>query len=323
MSGLWACVTVHTNGPVSDADDAEGADEGGSGPARGAGGRGSGGTDSGRTNPGKTNPGRTNPGAAGEPWLRAQQRWSEAAELLRTAGQAPVDLREWLGSGWTGDASDKFGAWGEQFQDATRRASAALTDAAASAATLSTRGIDAAQYLLPQADLDALDDGVRRISGVLVPGQRGSAPRRNAVPRRQQPGTRPGRRSGGATFPADRHAKVQGWIDEATDILHRQGYTDDQIDRNAIATIIRYESNGNPSAVNGGDSNAARGNHSAGLMQTIPPTFRHYALPGHTQILNPVDNIVAGVRYAVDRYGSVSKVPGVMAVAAGRRYVGY
>jgi len=29
-------------------------------------------------------------------------------------------------------------------------------------------------------------------------------------------------------------------------------------------------------------------------MQTIPSTFRHYALPGHTDILDPVDNIVAG-----------------------------
>jgi len=300
VSGLWACVTVHSNGSVSNGSVSNGS----------------------VSNSSASDSGGADSGPAGEPWLRAQQRWSEAAELLRTAGQAPMDLREWLGSGWTGDASDNFGAWGRQFHDATRRASAALTDAAASAGTLSTRGRDAAQYLLPQADLDALDDGVRRISGVLVPGQRGSAPRRNAVPHPKS-GARPGRASGGATFPADRHAKVQGWIDEATEILHREGYTDDQIDRDAIATIIRYESNGNPSAVNGSDSNAARGNHSAGLMQTIPPTFRHYALPGHTQILNPVDNIVAGVRYAVDRYGSVSKVPGVLAVAAGRRYVGY
>jgi uncharacterized protein YukE len=263
--------------------------------------------------------------------VNAQQRWSEAAELLRTVGHAPLDLQEWLGTGWSGDAADKFGQWSEQFADATRRASAALTDAATSAAMISTRGADAAQYMLPQADLDALDNGVQRISAVLVPGQRGAAPRRRGPlrqqgPRQQNPSSgqqRTNRRPGGVTFPADRHERVQGWIDQATDVLHQQGYTDAQIDRDAIATIIRYESNGNPSAVNGHDSNAARGNHSAGLMQTIPPTFRHYALPGHTQILNPVDNIIAGVRYAVDRYGSVSKVPGVMAVAAGRRYVGY
>jgi uncharacterized protein YukE len=259
-----------------------------------------------------------------QPWVDAQNRWSDAAGLLRTAGRAPADLREWLGAGWAGDAGDKFGAWGAQFEDATRRASAALTDAAASAGTLSTRGSDAAQYLLPQPDLDALDDGVRSISDVLVPGQRASAPRKRAVPRPQQK-PRASQRSGPGRvqFPADRHQRVQGWIDEATDILHQRGYTDDQIDRDAIATIIRYESNGNPSAVNGSDSNAARGNPSSGLMQTIPSTFRHYALPGHTHILNPVDNIIAGVRYAVERYGSVSKVPGVMAVAAGRRYVAY
>lgn len=273
-------------------------------------------------------------GGANQPWVSAQQRWSEAAELLRTAGRAPVDLREWLGPGWSGDAADKYGQWGAQFADATRRASVALTDAAASAASISTRGPDATQYLLPQADLDALDSGVRRISAVLVPGQRVGGQRQRQVPRRHNPGPQrpsqqgrsqqsPARRPGGVMSPADRHEKVQGWIDQATDILHQKGYTDDQIDRDAIATIIRYESNGNPSAVNGHDSNAARGNPSSGLMQTIPSTFRHYALPGHTQILDPVDNIVAGVRYAVRRYGSVSNVPGVKAVAAGHGYVGY
>ena len=324
MSGLWACITVHTGSdPGSDADqgDERGAGSGGRG-ERGSGGRGSQARDgSGRA---------AASGPASEPWVDARNRWSEAAELLRTAGRAPVDLREWLGAGWTGDAAERFGVWGAQFEDATRRAAAALTDAAASAGSLSTRGADAAQYLLPQADLDALDDGVRRVSAVLVPGRRGSAPGRNTghgrrpAPGRGQ-GPAGGRRSGtgGVTFPADRHERVQGWIDEATEVLRGEGYTDDQLDRDAIATIIRYESNGNPSAVNGSDSNAARGNPSSGLMQTIPTTFRHYALPGHTHILNPVDNIIAGVRYAVDRYGSVSKVPGVVAVAAGRRYVAY
>lgn len=274
--------------------------------------------------PGDPGGGAPTPEQASRPWADAQNRWSEAAELLRSAGRAPVDLREWLGSGWTGDAADKFGAWGAQFEDATRRAAGALTDAADSAGTLSTRGSDAARYLLPQADLDALDGGVRRISDVIVPGRRAPALRKRAVPRRQPtPSGRQESGSGGVRFPADRQQRVPGWIDQAVGVLRQQGYTDNQIDRDSIATIIRYESGGNPSAVNGSDSNAARGNPSSGLMQTIPSTFRHYALPGHTQILNPVDNIIAGVRYAVERYGSVSKVPGVVAVAAGRRYTAY
>jgi SLT domain-containing protein len=58
-------------------------------------------------------------------------------------------------------------------------------------------------------------------------------------------------------------------------------------------------------------------------MQTIEPTFRAYALPGHGDIRNPVDNIIAGTRYALARYGSLSNVPGVVAVHNGQPYVGY
>jgi SLT domain-containing protein len=58
-------------------------------------------------------------------------------------------------------------------------------------------------------------------------------------------------------------------------------------------------------------------------MQTIEPTFERWHLPGHGEILHPVDNIVAGVRYAVARYGSVSLVPGVLSLAAGKAYRGY
>jgi SLT domain-containing protein len=75
--------------------------------------------------------------------------------------------------------------------------------------------------------------------------------------------------------------------------------------------------------VNDDDVNAARGTPSQGLMQTIGPTFEAHKLPGHDDIRDPVDNIIAGVRYAIDRYGSVSRVPGVLAVARGDPYVGY
>jgi WXG100 family type VII secretion target len=56
---------------------------------------------------------------------------------------------------------------------------------------------------------------------------------------------------------------------------------------------------------------------------TIGPTFNSYALPGHGDIRNPVDNIIAGVRYALARYGSLDNVPGVAAVHHGQPYVGY
>ncbi|SPL95189.1 Phage tail length tape-measure protein [[Actinomadura] parvosata subsp. kistnae] len=113
--------------------------------------------------------------------------------------------------------------------------------------------------------------------------------------------------------------QVKEWIEQAMAILERNGVPRSKMDPVAIATIIKHESGGNPHAINTWDSNAARGTPSKGLMQTIDPTFNAYALNGHKDIWNPVDNIIAGVRYAVSRYGSVSNVPGLR----GNGYVGY
>ncbi|GGK50387.1 hypothetical protein Ppa06_09220 [Planomonospora parontospora subsp. parontospora] len=90
-----------------------------------------------------------------------------------------------------------------------------------------------------------------------------------------------------------------------------------------IWMIIQHESGGNPHAINNWDSNAAAGIPSKGLMQTIDPTFDRWSLPGHKDIYDPVDNIIAGVRYAIGRYGSVSAVPGVVGTKNGTGYVGY
>jgi SLT domain-containing protein len=72
-----------------------------------------------------------------------------------------------------------------------------------------------------------------------------------------------------------------------------------------------------------GNSNAAKGTPSKGLMQCIDPTFDSYKLAGHNDIWNPVDNICAGVNYALSRYGSLANVPGIKATASGGSYVGY
>jgi SLT domain-containing protein len=59
-------------------------------------------------------------------------------------------------------------------------------------------------------------------------------------------------------------------------------------------------------------------------MQTIPSTFEQYAAKGHnTNILDPLQNIAAGINYAVARYGSLQNVPGIVELASGGRYVGY
>jgi hypothetical protein len=122
---------------------------------------------------------------------------------------------------------------------------------------------------------------------------------------------------------ANTSAQVKQWVDQAIKILEQNGVPASKLDPNAIALIIQHESGGNPNAVNNWDSNAAAGHPSEGLMQTIAPTFASYSLPGHGNILNPVDNIIAGTRYAISRYGSLDNVPGVAAVAQGGSYVGY
>ncbi|WP_245553553.1 transglycosylase SLT domain-containing protein [Nocardia veterana] len=133
-----------------------------------------------------------------------------------------------------------------------------------------------------------------------------------------------GSRAGSGGPPSTMPAGQQGqWISEALRILREHGYDTSGIDPADIATIIAHESSGNPHAINLWDSNAAAGHPSKGLMQTIDSTFAAYSLPGHRDIWNPVDNIIAGVRYSIERYGSVANVPGVSNLHSGGHYVGY
>ncbi|MET9246706.1 transglycosylase SLT domain-containing protein [Nonomuraea sp. NPDC003709] len=118
-------------------------------------------------------------------------------------------------------------------------------------------------------------------------------------------------------------AEIAGWISQAIEILKANGYPVEKMNVNDIYTIIRHESGGNPNSINTWDSNAARGTPSKGLMQTIDPTFQRWKLPGHDNVWNPVDNIIAGVRYAIATYGSVSNVPGVVGMKTGGSYRGY
>jgi hypothetical protein len=116
---------------------------------------------------------------------------------------------------------------------------------------------------------------------------------------------------------------VQQWIQQAIQILEQNGVPASALNANDIWTIIQHESGGNPNAINLWDSNAQAGHPSKGLMQCIDSTFSAHSLPGHTNIYNPVDNVIAGVRYALSRYGSIGNVPGIVAVHSGGHYVGY
>lgn len=112
------------------------------------------------------------------------------------------------------------------------------------------------------------------------------------------------------------------WIAQASAALEFAGEPP-ITDRAALRLIIAAESSGDPCVVNTWDTNAKRGTPSIGLVQTIRPTFDRWALPGYGEITHPVDNIVAGVRYARGRYGSESNVPGVVNKRTGNGYRGY
>ncbi|QQR59589.1 MAG: transglycosylase SLT domain-containing protein [Candidatus Melainabacteria bacterium] len=90
-----------------------------------------------------------------------------------------------------------------------------------------------------------------------------------------------------------------------------------------LNTIIEKESGWKPNIVNNWDSNAKKGTPSKGLMQTIGPTFDAYKLAGYDDILNPLHNMIAGIRYAQKRYGALLNVPGLKSMAAGGPYKGY
>jgi SLT domain-containing protein len=77
---------------------------------------------------------------------------------------------------------------------------------------------------------------------------------------------------------------------------------------NRVLYQMKTESGGNPRAINLWDSNAKRGIPSKGLMQVIDPTFRRYALKGYDKdIYDPLSNILASIRYALARYGSLER----------------
>lgn len=126
--------------------------------------------------------------------------------------------------------------------------------------------------------------------------------------------------SGATPAPTGSGGSVDDWITKAAAAL---GRTFTASERDALKIVAQHESTNNPSAVNLTDSNARAGHPSKGVMQMIDSTFQQYKLAGYNDIMDPVANIIAAVRYAESRYGSIDNIPGVRAVRAGRAYIGY
>ena len=105
---------------------------------------------------------------------------------------------------------------------------------------------------------------------------------------------------GGATHQTGPGA--EGWRSAVKKALRKNGLPATPAYVNAWVRQIQTESSGNPHAV-GGDDGLSDGN-ATGLLQTKPGTFRQYAFPGHGNIFNGYDNMLAAINYAKHTYGS-------------------
>ncbi len=124
--------------------------------------------------------------------------------------------------------------------------------------------------------------------------------------------------------PQERPAgNLDQWITEAKNVMAANGVDTSSMTDADLRALIRHESAADPHSLNDWDRNARHGIPSKGLMQTIDSTFRANSVPGHRDIWNPVDNIVAGVRYGISTYGSFDNIPGIRALHQGRHYRGY
>lgn len=112
-------------------------------------------------------------------------------------------------------------------------------------------------------------------------------------------GTIGGSGGGGNFAGGGSSAAARAWASQALAILG--------LPQSWIAGIVhqgRTESGWNPNAVQKIHDVNSGGNEARGWLQVIPPTFARWALPGHGNIFNPIDNAIASIRYADARYGA-------------------
>lgn len=97
-------------------------------------------------------------------------------------------------------------------------------------------------------------------------------------------------------------SSVQRWKSDVKRALDKLGLSTSASMVNRVLRQINTESKGDPKIMGGTDGLAD--GHAMGLMQVKPGTFRAYHLPGHNNIWNGFDNLLAGLNYAKHRYGS-------------------
>lgn len=90
-----------------------------------------------------------------------------------------------------------------------------------------------------------------------------------------------------------------------------------------LLKLTSYES-GDPGTLGSGNSTLVNnisvgGEYATGLLQMLPSTFKEFMQSGMNNIMNPIDNAVAAIRYIKTRYGSVYNTP----LFRGGSYMGY
>jgi hypothetical protein len=116
---------------------------------------------------------------------------------------------------------------------------------------------------------------------------------------------------GGAGYGANfTGSGVERWRSLAAKALHMTGhYSSHNVD--LLLAQMNTESSGRVNPPDLHDVNYFAGHPSKGLMQLIPETFAAYAMPGYnTNILDPLSNILAAIRYTWNRYGGADGVWG-------------
>ncbi|WP_099045129.1 NlpC/P60 family protein [Leuconostoc citreum] len=97
------------------------------------------------------------------------------------------------------------------------------------------------------------------------------------------------------------NGNVNSWSGDVKRALQQLGLSTSDGMVQKVLRQIQTESGGNAGAM-GGNDGLADGN-ATGLMQVKPGTFRANMLPGHGDIMNGYDNILAGLNYAQKTYG--------------------
>ena len=108
------------------------------------------------------------------------------------------------------------------------------------------------------------------------------------------------------------------WIAQAYKILGIQLTPQRLI---AERLLAMKESGGRANAVNRWDRNFRAGHPSKGVDQMIDASFRAHMIPGHTNIFNPVDNMISSIRYRLANGNLIT--PGMASALRGGAYRGY